>query len=420
MIIDHLLVFLLDRWVIGTVLLAALASLALWVRVKPSGRAVILLAAVLWTASTIVIHLSQLQLEQHLIGVLIIPAACIAPLVLFASGRVFAIVLGIACLLLVSIAFVFNLSPPANLWAALAIACAGLAYRLIRTCTGPSWTAVALSLLVLLPFLLLPANNWKIVAASVRITQLCAAEGGQRIFSTVQGVEGLLLPRHEDSERVKQRGLRYIEWPDKEGLLREENHIVSKVEAFSAPYESKARQELLPLGIVMTEAVVVSRTTGEVLGRDRGFHYGPLPPHFAEMSVANFAWPFRWAAPACGGNATLFPASLEARTINPRPGPRSYIELSERKEIWDWMDPQPQVGANARPRYVLVKMGSDEAERVRFRGHQWASAAGRARARILVRPELDRRGWCPASFAILDRSVESRPDGGSELTVKCL
>ncbi len=202
------------------------------------------------------------------------------------------------------------------LWPTLAIVATYILYKTLMRIVQRNWIALPIALLTLLPFWLLPNDNWKRLLASREIPRLCAAQGGEKIFKIAENVDGLVIGSNNGQAWMKTLGLKYTEWKDQEGKMWRlqsdpPKSLLHPIDSFQAPYESKRRRETLQWEIVMEEVTVTARRSGEALGIQRGFWYqtnsGPSIIGFANLM-------FMVHPPSCLGHHYK---SLESLTINP-------------------------------------------------------------------------------------------------------
>lgn len=151
----------------------------------------------------------------------------------------------------------------------------------------PHW----MKLLVALGFLLLPTAD--AVYGRIKLRQMCAAEGGLKVYKTVEGVEGLYVGRFRpDPTWITNYGYRFIEGKDSSGKYRrlsrgpdgkiiEEKDVVPK-----SRYQLEYLGGDFGAGYAYDEQRIRDLQTNEILARARNISY---EGGWAERFIAMFS-----------------------------------------------------------------------------------------------------------------------------------
>lgn len=94
--------------------------------------------------------------------------------------------------------------------------------------------------------------------------------------------------------------------------------------------------------------------------------------------------------------------------------PSSYFRLEPLTDVMDIQDPNRADTTRPRsgPRYVLISLGREERWKI-------GNSKETAKIKAFIGPELEKRGWCPDSYFMLEKTVTGPGDLGLQFIIKC-
>jgi len=189
------------------------------------------------------------------------------------------------------------------------------AYKLVRM-ARPAWARV----LVTLAVVLVPTAD--AVYGRIKLRQMCAAEGGLKIYKTVEGVEGLYVDEfHPGPTWISMYGYRFVEGKDYDGKhmrlsLGSDGKIVEeRYVTLRSRYGYEYSGGDFGTGYAYGEKRIRDLKTGEILARARNLSY---EGGWAERTIAAFSDARSGFVGACQEGAnTISPRKITNETLKP-------------------------------------------------------------------------------------------------------
>lgn len=190
-----------------------------------------------------------------------------------------------------------------------------IAHKTVRAI--PSKWGKALAIVV---FVLVPTTD--AVYGRIKLRQMCEAEGGLKIYKTVEGVEGLYVDEFRpDSTWIGMYGYRFVEGKDYDGkYMRLSRGSDGKiVEEKNVALKSQYRYEYsggdFGIGYALEEKRILDLQTNEILARARNISY---EGGWAERFIARFSGSRSGFAGAClEGAETISLYKFVTETLKP-------------------------------------------------------------------------------------------------------
>jgi len=170
------------------------------------------------------------------------------------------------------------------------------AYMVVRK-IKPNWGKA----LVIAAFVLVPTAD--AVYGRIKLKQLCEAEGGVKIYRTVEGVEGFYNASFPSPDWLTTYGYRFVEGKDyrdgksmrirlgPDGKVIEEKNVVPQ-----SKYRYELSLEEIGIGYLRFDIRIRDLQTKEILARDLIFIY---KGGWAERFLAGFSDDPTWSAADC-------------------------------------------------------------------------------------------------------------------------